>query len=62
VQHSWTEHIDIRHHCLRDHETKGNIVLHHVSTERQLADIFTKPLDEQKVLCFEEWTKYLGFS
>jgi hypothetical protein len=48
VQHSRTRHIDIRHHFLMDHEAKGDIVLHHVSTERQLADIFTKPLDEQR--------------
>jgi hypothetical protein len=47
VQHSRTKHIDIRHHFLRDHEAKGDIALRHVSTERQLADIFTKPLDEQ---------------
>jgi hypothetical protein len=48
VQHSRTKHIDIRHHFLRDHEAKGDIDLRHVSTERQLADIFTKPLDEQR--------------
>jgi hypothetical protein len=48
VQHSRTKRIDIRHHFLRDHEAKGDISLHHVSTERQLADIFTKPLDEQR--------------
>ena len=48
VQHSRTKHIDIRHDFLRDHEAKGDIALRHLSTERQLADIFTKPLDEQK--------------
>jgi hypothetical protein len=48
VQHSRTKHIDIRHHFLRDHEAKGDIALRHVSTERQLTDIFTKPLDEQR--------------
>jgi hypothetical protein len=48
VQHSRTKHIDIRHHFLRDHEAKGDIALRYVSTERQLADIFTKPLDEQR--------------
>jgi hypothetical protein len=46
VQHSRTKHMDIRHHFLRDHEAKGDIALHHMSTERQIADIFTKPLDE----------------
>jgi hypothetical protein len=48
VQHYRTKHIDIRHHFLRDHEAKGDIALRHVSTERQLADIFTKPLDEKR--------------
>ena len=44
--HSRTKHIDIRHHFLRDHETNGDIKIRHVSTEKQLADIFTKPLHE----------------
>jgi hypothetical protein len=48
VQHSRTKHIDIRHHFLRDPEAKGDIELFHVSTENQLADIFTKPLDETR--------------
>jgi hypothetical protein len=33
---------------LRDHEAKGDIELFYVSTENQLADIFTKPLDETR--------------
>jgi hypothetical protein len=53
VNNSRTKHIDIRYHFLRDHETKGDIVLSHVSTDKQLADIFTKPLDEQRFY-FEE--------
>ena len=51
IQHSRTNHIDIRQHFVRDHEAKGDIALSHVSTDKQLADIFTKPLDEQK-FCF----------
>jgi hypothetical protein len=46
VQHSRTKHIDIRHHFLRDHAAKGDIVLCGVRSEEQLAHIFTKPLDE----------------
>jgi hypothetical protein len=46
VNHSRTKHIDIIHHFLRDHKAKGDIALSHVSTDKQLADIFTKPLDE----------------
>jgi hypothetical protein len=50
VEHSCTKHIDIRHHFLRDHQQKGDIEVYHISTENQLADIFTKPLDE-KTFC-----------
>ena len=46
VQHSRMKHIDIRHHFLRDHKAKGDISLQGVRSEKQLADIFTKPLDE----------------
>ena len=46
VQHSRTKHIDIRHHFLRDHVSKGDIEISHIRTEDQLADIFTKPLEE----------------
>jgi len=45
VNHSRTKHIDIHHHFLRDHQSKGDIAIQHVRTEFQLADIFTKPLD-----------------
>jgi hypothetical protein len=38
VFHGRAKHIKVRHHFLRDHVEKGD-------TERQLADIFTKPLD-----------------
>nr|AAL66758.1 putative pol protein [Zea mays] len=47
VEHSRTKHIDIRHHFVRDHQQKGDIDIYHISTENQLADIFTKPLDEK---------------
>nr|GEY28406.1 hypothetical protein [Tanacetum cinerariifolium] len=46
VLHSRTKHIDIRYHFIRDHILKGDIALHFIPTEYQLADIFTKPLDE----------------
>jgi hypothetical protein len=50
IEHSRTKHIDIRHHFLRDHQQNGDIEVFHISTENQLADIFTKPLDE-KTFC-----------
>jgi hypothetical protein len=48
VSHSRTKHTVIRHHFLRDHEAKGDIYLNYVSTDKQLADIFTKLLDESR--------------
>jgi hypothetical protein len=44
VLHSRTKHIEVRYHFLRDNVEKGNIDLIHVPTEKQLADILTKPL------------------
>jgi hypothetical protein len=47
IYHDHTEHIDIRYHFLRDHSQRGDIVIDHVSTHKQLANTFTKPLDEK---------------
>jgi hypothetical protein len=46
-EHFRTKHIDMRHHFLRDHVIKGDIVISTVGTNDQLADIFTKPIDEK---------------
>jgi hypothetical protein len=46
VEHSHTKHIDIQYHFLRDHQQKGDIEIAYVRTHNQLANIFTKPLDE----------------
>ena len=45
--HLRTKHIDIRYHFLRDHVEKGDHI-DHIGTDFQLADIFTKPLDEAR--------------
>jgi hypothetical protein len=47
-EHSRTKHIDIQHHFLRDHAIKGDIAISHIGTNDQLANIFTKPLDEKR--------------
>nr|GEX79533.1 retrovirus-related Pol polyprotein from transposon TNT 1-94 [Tanacetum cinerariifolium] len=54
VLHSRTKHIDIKYHFIRDHILKGDIELHFIPTQYQLADIFTKSLNEptfQKIDC-----------
>ena len=48
VGHNYTKHIDVRHHFLRDHHKRRDIDICNVSTNHQLADIFTKPLDERR--------------
>jgi hypothetical protein len=44
--HSKTKHIEVRYNFLRDNVEKGRITLIHVPTHDQLANIFTKPLDQ----------------
>lgn len=48
VQHSRTKHIDIRHHFLRDLVDAKTILIEHIETTHQLADIFTKPLESER--------------
>ncbi|KAK6149303.1 hypothetical protein DH2020_016828 [Rehmannia glutinosa] len=57
VLHSRTKHIDVRYHFIRDHVEKKDITLEYISTDKQLADIFTKPLCESR---FEELKHELG--
>jgi hypothetical protein len=45
VFHKRMRHLERRHHFLRDHVEKGDIEMRYIDTGRQLADIFTKPLD-----------------
>jgi hypothetical protein len=47
VEHSPTKHIDIKYHFLRDHQQNGDIEIAYVNIQNQIADSFTKPLDEK---------------
>jgi hypothetical protein len=44
VFHGRAKHIKVRHYFLRDYVEKREIEMKFIDTERQLADIFTKPL------------------
>jgi len=48
VQHFRTKHIEIRHQFISDHVNNGDCKVQLIVTERQLADIFTKPLSKDK--------------
>ena len=49
IQHSRTKHIDIRHHLLWDHVQNGDISHEFIDTNNQLTDIFTKPLNVERL-------------
>jgi hypothetical protein len=49
VFHNKMKHLPVRRHFLRYHMDKGDIEIKYIVTERQLADIFTKPLNSS---CF----------
>ncbi|XP_074360729.1 uncharacterized protein LOC141700972 [Apium graveolens] len=57
VFHGRSKHIDLRYHCIRDCIEKGLIVIKHVRTNEQRADILTKALAISK---FEKIQKLLG--
>ncbi|KAI3456997.1 hypothetical protein Pfo_013660 [Paulownia fortunei] len=57
IQHSRIKHIDIRHHFIRELVESGITIIDHVTTENQLADIFTKAIDAQR---FTALRKSLG--
>ncbi|KAI3681564.1 hypothetical protein L6452_36364 [Arctium lappa] len=48
VQHSKTKHIDIRYHFLKHHVEHGTIEMYFIPIDYQLADLFTKALDEKR--------------
>jgi hypothetical protein len=62
VQHARTKHIDVRHHFIRDHQQKVDICIESVGTDDQLADIFTKPLDEKRFCKLSNELNILDFS
>ena len=61
-QHSRTKHIDVHHHFIRDHQQKWDICIESVGTDDQLANIFTKPLDEKRFCKLRNELNILDFS
>ena len=49
IQYCRTKYIDIRHHFLCDHVQSGDVILEFIDTNNQLAYIFTKPLNEERM-------------
>jgi hypothetical protein len=52
VFHARTKHIEVHYHFVWERVLSGEVELQHVSTDRQIADIFTKPLGLDKLRQF----------
>lgn len=50
VYHDRSKHIDTRYHYIRESVENGRIIVEHVASEEQLADILTKPLGRVKFI------------
>ena len=57
IQHSKTKHMEIGYNFIRDLVERKIVLLEYIPTERQNADIFTKPLDRSK---FETLHQVIG--
>jgi hypothetical protein len=57
VYHARTKHIEVHYHFIREKVLVKEIDLIHVSTEDQIADIFTKALGTDKL---KKFRKMLG--
>nr|GFA98302.1 retrovirus-related Pol polyprotein from transposon TNT 1-94 [Tanacetum cinerariifolium] len=49
IQHSRSNHIDIRYHFIKEQIENGMIELYFINTEYQLADLFTKDLGRDRI-------------
>jgi hypothetical protein len=59
VHHSRTKHIDIRHHFLRDHDQRGDIILQPIRSNDMIADMLTKNLGN---IQFRKLVKDMGLT
>ena len=57
VFHARTKHVEVHHHFLREKVLQGEILMKHVKTDEQVADLFTKSLSIGK---FENFRHQLG--
>jgi hypothetical protein len=57
VHHERSKHIDVRYHSIREHIKEKEVRVTHVSSNDQVADIFTKTLSRP---LFENCRRKLG--
>ena len=54
VHHSRTKHMDVKYHYIRELVRAEEIVVQHIHTDRQVADVLTKPLASGKFDVFTD--------
>ena len=47
--HAWTKHIEVHYHFVHERVLSGEVELVYVQTDRETADIITKPLSLDKL-------------
>ena len=52
IFHSRTKLIEIRHYFIRDYVEKSKVIIRFFTTNEQLSDTFTKPLNEEIFFIF----------
>ena len=64
IFHARTKHIEVLYHYVREKVLAGDIDLVYVSTQEQVADIFTKSLGAKKLQSFRSaiGVQYFGLS
>lgn len=58
VFHAMSKHIEVNYHYVREKVAAKKLLIHHISSMDQLADLFTKPLSSPWFLFLQ--TKLLG--
>ena len=53
VNHQRSKHIDIRYHFIREHVQSKVVNLDYVQSDCNVADIFTKPVSQEKLKKFQ---------
>jgi len=53
THHSWSKHINVHHHFVREHVEEGSLTIWHVPGHDNVTDIFTKALPRPDFTCLQ---------
>ncbi|XP_047139125.1 uncharacterized protein LOC124815029 [Hydra vulgaris] len=55
IKHMKSKHIDIRYHFIREYHQQGRILLEYIQSNKNYADIFTKPAKKDSLQKFKDF-------